>query len=788
MFALIRHAARRFATNPGSAVFLAFGWGLCALLMFIQGQFMAVGEASFTALFTYAPWVLALLVPALTMGLAEASRKGHTERLLTLPFTAFQRFGGPFGFQALLLGGWVLGLWPCIAIVFYLGKPDVGPLLTGLPALWILGCTLLGLNTAIASRSRTAVSAVLVALGTNTALLLPNVPMVEDWLATLIPPHLLTPVTTHLPLAAFTTLSTGDLTASAFCTLLFWSVLATATAFLASPGTRLRQNIRPLAILAGIMGSCAMLALLPATAPWQADATADGRFTLSPATHTLLKALPQPVTFTLYTSPHTPDAPAQLATATRHITTLLQRMRTLNPSHIRVNIIATDTSLAQAYAALSQGIDEQPLPNGTTYLLGLTVQTPTQTGTLNQLDIHRTAFQELDILTLLTETLHPAKPTATLFSSNPGLTRTLTAALSPIATVEIPSPTFSPSTSLVILAEDPLLTSTTLAALQSYLHTGGHLMLLANPLQPAPEASATALRPFSSLLPAYGLTLNTQGLVADASLAALARKTSTGTGATPFWLTLTGPHISPKTPFTADITTLLWPESTVLERTPLPEGITLTPLLTTSGNAHLVPAPFLTPGHPPIQRPGAEPTPQGTRWLAALATGALTAPSSTLPAAPGMVMVFGSSQWLMPGFAEALPYQNLTFFTNSAAFLLGEPHLSTLRTRTEATHPLTRIVALTNTLTRHSAPREQLLETQLDGLQTRLTTLTKGTPEYAQTMRDAFNTRHTLRALRQQSTAHLRMLENALILLATLTMPLLMGLGFLLVSAYRNRP
>jgi ABC-2 type transport system permease protein len=104
-------------------------------------------EATLRPLFEYAPWVLAVIVPAVTMRLiAEEKKSGTLELLVTLPVTDLQivlgKLLGGMGFLAVALA--LTLVFP--ALVMALGRPDVGAMVGGYVGLVLIGTTFLALG------------------------------------------------------------------------------------------------------------------------------------------------------------------------------------------------------------------------------------------------------------------------------------------------------------------------------------------------------------------------------------------------------------------------------------------------------------------------------------------------------------------------------------------------------------------------------------------------------------------------------------------------------------------
>ena len=100
-----------YFSSPIGYIFIATFLVASGYLMVSRdfGRFLELREANLDALFTYIPWLLVVLVPAVSMRLwAEERKTGTVELLLTLPTTLEGAYLGKF------LAGWsFLGFPSC---------------------------------------------------------------------------------------------------------------------------------------------------------------------------------------------------------------------------------------------------------------------------------------------------------------------------------------------------------------------------------------------------------------------------------------------------------------------------------------------------------------------------------------------------------------------------------------------------------------------------------------------------------------------------------------------------
>ena len=130
-----------------------------------QDDFFAAREATVRPLFEYAPWVLAVILPAVTMRLvAEEKRQGTLELLVTLPVTDTQivlgKLLGAMGFLLVALAMTLV----LPALVFSIGRPDPGAIVGGYCGLLLIGTTFLALGLMASTWTQNQIVAFIVGL------------------------------------------------------------------------------------------------------------------------------------------------------------------------------------------------------------------------------------------------------------------------------------------------------------------------------------------------------------------------------------------------------------------------------------------------------------------------------------------------------------------------------------------------------------------------------------------------------------------------------------------------
>ncbi len=155
---------------------------------FFFGGILYSDNASLISFFSFQPWIFVVLAPAVGMRLwSEEHRLGTFELLMTLPISSWQAIIGKFFAAAFV---WLIGLFltfPVVITIYWLGNPDLGPIITGYVScyLYALGC--LAVTSAASAYTRSQVVCFIVSVALCIVLTLVGMPQVADWVVKATP-------------------------------------------------------------------------------------------------------------------------------------------------------------------------------------------------------------------------------------------------------------------------------------------------------------------------------------------------------------------------------------------------------------------------------------------------------------------------------------------------------------------------------------------------------------------------------------------------------------------------
>lgn len=835
--ALFWHELRVLALSPSTVVFLCLAWALTAGTVFWVGDMFASNKAELNLLFGYLPWVMALVVPALAMQMwADDWRRGIAERLLSLPLSLEAMVVTRFTVLWLAVAVFVLGTWPLLATVAWLGSPDYGPVLAGYIGAILLGGVLLAWAMVVAAASPGAVVAL---VGGVVALLLI---LFSGWqgITDLFPPLRHASLLEH-----YRRFALGVIDLRSVCVMValigFGLVVQVAILKIITRRGRAWWPLLPKFVAA------ALIVLVGHLLPLRLDLTADGTYTLSPASISMLEKLQKPVTFTVYESadPAVPQASRALG---RRLRDVLADMRAVNPAMVKIENVVPDADVAAEVRTRGDGIAEQPLPGGQGFYLGVRAVLDGRGATIPALEADRMPYLEFDLMSLLAEVRRIDRKTLTVLSttntrllSNRPQWLTELQGFYNLETMLPGQPEVPSTTDVLLVMMNRYLPVESLYAIDQYLVKGGRVLLMMDPYyRTAPDetlstpdrnADALGLDHPADLLRTWGMVYDGQSIVADPSLASMVTEENLGSRAYPFWLKMTGANVNRALPFTSYVDDITLAEAGELAKGEVPDGLVYDPVLTTSARAQVVPRGVFDSVNPQLYGTKLQGNAQA-RNVAAMLSGKFTSAFPETPEAvrnyhadyaaegvaaevpphhiqstgQGALLVFADEDFMSAGFTldkdpdgNVVPMNdNLVLFFNAVQYLAGEGELLDVRGKAVSARPFARVEEAVRMLGARYVQLENRMAGELYIVTQRLEAL-KQQQQDTQQAREAaakevqtFEARtlalkRQLRDIRSRLAQDVKVLEYVLAALNMVVMPGLALGGYFWVRGRRRR-
>ena len=303
---LIRKELQSSFNNPTAYVVIAAFLLLWEFLFF--RQVFLIGEVSVRSLFDFLPWLLLLVVPALTMGsLAEEKSEGTLEFLLTRPIQPVELILGKFFGILVFFSIATAFVFPIAWSFHFFGTVDWGQTFAQYLGGIFLAAVLASLGIAVSSLVRSQITAFIVSAIASFFLIIAGMEI----------------VTSRLPLSMasffeqfsvfnhFTSLARGVIDTRDIWYFFSFTAVFLSVAFLNILQSKLgkrRKTYRQYRLALVVLFGIALFSnIVGSRIPGRIDLTRNKTYTLSPATSSLLKSLPDDiVNVSLYASGQLP--------------------------------------------------------------------------------------------------------------------------------------------------------------------------------------------------------------------------------------------------------------------------------------------------------------------------------------------------------------------------------------------------------------------------------------------------------------------------------------------------
>ena len=339
MFTIFRREFATYFNSPIGYIYIIVFLLLNAFLFLTP--FFINPRADMRPMFNLLPFILCVLIPLITMRLWAEDRKENTiEMLLTFPMHPHELVLGKYIASVVFFVVALLSTATIPIMLYWLGRPDLGAVLTSYIGAFFLGMLFLALGTFLSALVRDQIVAAVLALAACFGLYLAGTDFVaiplDGWingLGTFVKKIL--GVTPH-----YDSFARGILGMIDISYFLVWSIL-----FLFLNGMYLEGRNRPgaRAIFGTAVALCLVIGmffswLIADVSLGRVDCTEGKIHTVSEATKAILKRLNVPVQVTLYITPKE-KMPTELKSLEQDIRDKLKEMSISSGKKLRYKIV-----------------------------------------------------------------------------------------------------------------------------------------------------------------------------------------------------------------------------------------------------------------------------------------------------------------------------------------------------------------------------------------------------------------------------------------------------------------
>lgn len=346
---IMRRELAAYFTSPIGYIFIIV-YVVISVGLFIT-PFFTFPVADMRPYFGNLPIMLCIFIPAVTMRVWAEERKENTwEMLLTFPMKAWELVIGKFCACLVFLAATLAATFTIPAMLYSLGNPDTGAIISGYFGTFLLGAFFLAIGILFSGFFKDQILAFVVSLLVCFGLYLVGTPFIAAYLDGMRPGFgsflgTIVGLTDHYNAFTRGVVEVADIVYFVAWTALF---LFLNIVYLDGRGRQTAKLMFGATVLLcagiGLLGNW----LIADTSLGRFDVTEDKIYTISPATERILKAVDTPVIVKVYITPKD-EMPTQMAGLEQDILDKLQEMKIASggnlefqPVYLRVaNVISS---------------------------------------------------------------------------------------------------------------------------------------------------------------------------------------------------------------------------------------------------------------------------------------------------------------------------------------------------------------------------------------------------------------------------------------------------------------
>ncbi len=190
-WAVCKRELKGYFSTPVAYVFLVIFLFFAGYLTF-RGGFFEIEQADMYLFFSNLPLLFVFMVPSAAMRLwSEERRSGSIELLMSLPITVRQAVLGKFVAAWLFLAIALALTFPMPITVCYLGKPDIGLIITGYLGSFLMAGAFLAIGCFFSALSKSQVISFILSVVACAVFVYAGLPTTQNYLSTLLPAGML---------------------------------------------------------------------------------------------------------------------------------------------------------------------------------------------------------------------------------------------------------------------------------------------------------------------------------------------------------------------------------------------------------------------------------------------------------------------------------------------------------------------------------------------------------------------------------------------------------------------